>query len=129
MRQALVRYIAVILLVVMLVGLCACANQFANFNDGMTEEDYKYDPEAVREWQHDSNERWTKIVLIGGSILMIAAGVFRLIVPQGGWWLAHGWKYRDAEPSKLSLALAQVAGGVAIVVGAIVLIAAIAILC
>lgn len=127
MEKRTIRYIAVILLIVMLVGLCACADQFANFNDGMTEKDYKYDPEAVREWQHDSNERWTKIVLIGGSIIMIAAGVFRLIVPQGGWWLAHGWKYRDAEPSKLSLALGQVAGGVAIVVGAIMLIVALAI--
>lgn len=127
MKQTATRLILILLVATMLLGLCACANQFANFNDGMTEEDYKYDPEAVREWQHDSNERWTKIVLIGGSILMIAAGVFRLIVPQGGWWLAHGWKYRDAEPSKLSLALAQVAGGVAIVVGAIMLIVALAI--
>lgn len=126
MKQTATRLILIVLVVVLLLGLCAC-DLFANFNDGMTEEDYEYDPEAVREWQHDSNERWTKIVLIGGSILMIAAGVFRLIVPQGGWWLAHGWKYRDAEPSKLSLALAQVAGGVAIVVGAIMLIVALAI--
>lgn len=127
MKRMGLRYILILFVAIMLIALCGCADQFANFNDGMTEEDYKYDPEAVREWQHDSNERWTKIVLIGGSIIMIAVGVFRLIVPQGGWWLAHGWKYRDAEPSKLSLALAQVAGGVAIVVGAIVLIVALAI--
>lgn len=122
MRRTWIRYIAIALLVVMLVGLCGC-DLFANFNDGMTEEDYKYDPELAQK-DTEKEGKWALILL---SVFMIVVGIVGMAVPQGLWWLSNGWKFRDAEPSKLSLALAQVAGGVAIVVGAIMLIVALAI--
>lgn len=122
MRHTWIRYIAIALLVVMLVGLCACADQFANFNDGMTEEDYKYDPELAQK-DTEKEGKWALILL---SVFMIVVGIVGLAVPQGLWWLSNGWKFRDAEPSKLSLVLNQAAGGVLILFGAIILIWAVA---
>lgn len=121
MRHALVRYIAVILLVVLLIGLCACANQFANFNDGMTEEDREYHPEAAQKAEENGN-RWIWGVI---AVVILIFGIVGVASPEGSWKMSYGWRFKDAEPSNAALAFEKAGGILALFVGGIMLLYAI----
>ena len=51
-----------------------------------------------------------------GALLMIF-GLFHLIAPSTAWYLSHGWRFKDAEPSELVLALNRLVGGITLLVG------------
>lgn len=117
MRHTWVRYIAIALLAAMLLGLCGC-ELFANFNDGMTEEDRTYDPERAAKAEKNGN-RWTWGTI--GAVLIIF-GIIGVAAPEGSWKMSYGWRFKDAEPSKAGLAFEQAAGIIALFVGGIMLL-------
>lgn len=51
------------------------------------------------------------------ALFAIAVGLFNLLAPQMAWYLAGGWKFRDAEPSDLAISLHRVGGGIGVVIG------------
>lgn len=57
-----------------------------------------------------------KIILIIISI----SGVLAIVSPHSIWMISHGWKYKDAEPSDISLVLTRISGGVMIIAAVIV---------
>ena len=59
--------------------------------------------------------------LIG--LFCVALGAFNCFAPEKSWYLAHGWHYRNAEPSDLSLGWIRVSGGVLLAAGAVLLVA------
>lgn len=56
-------------------------------------------------------------ILIG--LVVIVVGVISVISPETGWYLSHGWRYKDAEPSEAALFFARLGGVVGIIVGLI----------
>lgn len=57
------------------------------------------------------------------GLLCIAIGAFNCFATETSWYLSHGWHYRNAEPSELSLGWIKVSGGILMVVGVILLLA------
>lgn len=51
------------------------------------------------------------------SLLLIGIGLWGLLAPHSAWYLSHGWRYKNAEPSDLALALERIGGGIAIIIG------------
>ena len=56
-------------------------------------------------------------ILVG--LIAIVCGLINIISPETGWYLSHGWKYKDAEPSDASLVWGRVSGVICIVIGII----------
>ena len=59
------------------------------------------------------------------AILLLAVGLLNTFAPQTVWQLRYGWHYKDAEPSELSLGVGRAIGIVCLVIGVILLAAAI----
>lgn len=57
------------------------------------------------------------------ALLLCGVGIFNLAAPKASWYLSYGWRFKDAEPSDAYMALARIGGGIAIVIGVIMLIA------
>lgn len=55
-----------------------------------------------------------------GAVLLLA-GLFGAVFPYGAWYMGHGWRFRDAEPSDLALLVNRVGGIAAAVLGAVLL--------
>ncbi len=55
----------------------------------------------------------------GLGILLLIFGVLEAAFPQASWWLSHGWRFKDAEPSDLALGLGRATGIVMILAGII----------
>lgn len=55
----------------------------------------------------------------GLGILLLIFGVLEAAFPQVSWWLSHGWRYKNAEPSDLALGLGRTAGIIMILAGII----------
>lgn len=55
----------------------------------------------------------------GLGILLVLFGVVEAVFPKGSWWLSHGWRYKNAEPSDLALGLGRAVGVGMILVGVI----------
>lgn len=55
----------------------------------------------------------------GLGILLVALGVFEAAYPKVSWYLGHGWRYQNAEPSDLVLGLGRTAGVLMVVIGVI----------
>lgn len=53
------------------------------------------------------------------GFLLILFGVFEAGWPKVSWYLSHGWRYKNAEPSELALGLGRAAGILMIVIGII----------
>lgn len=53
--------------------------------------------------------------LIG--LLFLAVGLWNAISPYSSWYLSHGWRYKNAEPSDLALGLTRAGGIFAILLG------------
>lgn len=59
--------------------------------------------------------------LIG--LLLIGLGIWNAVSPQTAWYLSHGWRFKDAEPSEMALGLNRIGGVISIVVGVIAMFA------
>lgn len=57
------------------------------------------------------------------GLLLILFGAVGVVEPKAIWYLNSGWRYKDAEPSDLALLVHRFGGGVAAVVGLILLFA------
>ena len=55
------------------------------------------------------------------GLLIIGLGIWGVAAPRSVWYLSYGWRYKDAEPSDMALVAERLGGGVAIVVGVILL--------
>lgn len=55
------------------------------------------------------------------GLLLIPLGILQAVFPQAFWFVNHGWKYRDAEPSELALGLGRVGGVLIAIIGLIML--------
>ncbi|MGM9607492.1 MAG: DUF6199 family natural product biosynthesis protein [Oscillospiraceae bacterium] len=53
------------------------------------------------------------------GVLLVAAGIFQAASPRTLWYISHGWRYKDAEPSDLALGLGRIGGGVVVIIGII----------
>ena len=56
------------------------------------------------------------------SLLLVAVGIFDMAAPQISWYLGYGWRYKNAEPSDAALIFARVGGGIAVLVGIVLLL-------
>lgn len=55
------------------------------------------------------------------GLLLIPLGVLQAVFPQAFWFINHGWKYKDAEPSELALGLGRAGGVLVAIIGLIML--------
>lgn len=53
------------------------------------------------------------------GMLLICVGIFNAAFPKAAWFIGHGWRYKNAEPSELAIAMPRVAGIIAAVAGII----------
>ena len=51
------------------------------------------------------------------GLLFLAVGLWYAISPNSSWYLSHGWRYKNAEPSDLALGLTRAGGIFAILLG------------
>lgn len=58
--------------------------------------------------------------LLGLFIILIGAIV--VAFPKASWYLNYGWRYKDSKPSDVAIVVQRVSGGIAIVVGLILII-------
>ncbi len=56
------------------------------------------------------------------ALLLCGVGIFNLAAPKASWYLSYGWRFKDAEPSDAAITLSRIGGGIAIVIGVIMLI-------
>lgn len=54
---------------------------------------------------------------VGFGLLLAAVGLFDLLAPHVSWYLAYGWRFKDAEPSDVALVLGRIGGGIALLAG------------
>lgn len=120
MRHIWIRYIAIALLVVMLVGLCGC-DLFANFNDGLpagSERGY-----YAGEYDYERMERMESIretiAWIAKLVLIAAVGIVGIAAPKALWWVVIGWQIKDAEPSDAALVIYRIIGAILLIVSAV----------
>ena len=57
------------------------------------------------------------------ALLLCGVGIFNLAAPKARWYLSYGWRFKDAEPSDAAITLSRIGGGIAVVIGVIMLIA------
>ena len=57
------------------------------------------------------------------ALLLCGVGIFNLAAPKASWYLSYGWRFKDAEPSDAAITLSRIGGGIAVVIGVIMLIA------
>ena len=48
------------------------------------------------------------------AILIAAFGLWGAISPQSVWYLNHGWRFKDAEPSDAALTITRMGGVLAL---------------
>ena len=51
------------------------------------------------------------------GLLLIPLGVLQAVFPQAFWFINHGWKFKDAEPSELALGLGRAGGVLVAIIG------------
>ena len=81
-----------------------------------------YDPPAYAEgdvlWEvlgaESAAEKESRVGPIFLGLLVAGLGMIDVIWPRTGWYLSHGWRYKNAEPSELALFLGR-AGGIIVV--------------
>ena len=55
------------------------------------------------------------------ALLILLIGLFHAITPHTVWFLEYGWRFKEAEPSDLALALNRIGGILAIIIAIIML--------
>ena len=56
------------------------------------------------------------------TLLLLAAGIWLAIKPQTAWYMAEGWRFKNAEPSDAALGLYRVSGIVIAAMGVVILL-------
>lgn len=51
------------------------------------------------------------------GLVCIAMGIWGVAKPESLWYLGHGWRYRNAEPSDAALFVERLGGALGIIVG------------
>ena len=59
------------------------------------------------------------------GILLLALGAWNAFAPRSAWYFSYGWRFRNAEPSDVALAVQTIGGVILLLVGGICLLAAI----
>lgn len=54
------------------------------------------------------------------ALLFVALGVWYAVAPYSAWYVAYGWRYKNAEPSDAALPVCRCSGVVAIILGVFV---------
>lgn len=54
------------------------------------------------------------------ALLLAALGVWNLLAPRSAWYLTGGWRYANAQPSKLALIAAKFGGAALVLFGIMV---------
>lgn len=54
-------------------------------------------------------------------LLLLAVGIFNTVSPYNAWYLAYGWRFKNAEPSDLALGITRLAGVIFIAVAIIMI--------
>ena len=55
------------------------------------------------------------------AIVLAAIGIWQMSSPASAWHWNYGWRFKNAEPSELSLAMGQASGGIMLVLAIILL--------
>ena len=56
------------------------------------------------------------------AVLLLAVGAWGTVSPESLWYVEHGWRYRNAEPSDLALSVNRCTGIVCLAVGILMLL-------
>ena len=56
------------------------------------------------------------------ALVLAAGGIFMIACPETIWFLESGWRYKDAEPSDLGLAMPRICGVIALIIAVILLL-------
>ena len=56
------------------------------------------------------------------ALLLLAVGAWGTASPRSMWFVEHGWRYKDAEPSEMALGANRVTGIVCLLIGVVMLI-------
>lgn len=56
------------------------------------------------------------------GLLLIGVGIWHTAAPESAWYLGHGWKFKNAEPSGAALVMTRIGGIAAIVIGFVMLL-------
>ena len=63
-----------------------------------------------------------RVYLILLAVVLVGLGLWETARPEQSWYLAHGWKYKDAEPSDVAIGLIRGMGILELVFAAILVI-------
>ena len=55
------------------------------------------------------------------SLLLLCIGIFKIVSPHTAWYLQHGWRYKNAEPSDAAITLRRISGAIAVLAAVILL--------
>ena len=55
-------------------------------------------------------------------IIIMVIGLFNVLSPETAWYLSHGWRFKDAEPSDLALSVHRVTGAGAMIIGILLIV-------
>jgi major membrane immunogen (membrane-anchored lipoprotein) len=54
-------------------------------------------------------------------IILLALGIWSAVSPRSSWYLSHGWKYKNAEPSDIAITITRI-GGILLILISVILI-------
>ena len=55
------------------------------------------------------------------ALLLVCVGIFNIASPHTAWYLQHGWRYKNAEPSDAAIAIRRISGAIAVFAAVILL--------
>ena len=84
-----------------------------------------YDPPAYAEgdvlWEvlsaETPEEKQNRSGPIFLGLLVAGLGMIDVIWPRVGWYLSHGWRFKNAEPSELALFFGRLGGIIVVLIG------------
>jgi len=59
-------------------------------------------------------------ILLG--LVVIGVGMLVTAFPEGAWYLTHGWRFQNAEPSDAALIFERFGGIVTVIVGIVMIV-------
>ncbi len=77
---------------------------------------------AVTVVEEVDNTEQRNVGKVLAGLLLIAFGAFELLAPDALWYLRHGWRFKNAQPSDAVLTVSRIIGGIAILTGIVVML-------
>ena len=56
------------------------------------------------------------------AMILIGFGLWNLLSPESSWYVSHGWRYKNVEPSEMALSVKRIGGVVALIVAIVLLL-------